>query len=106
MTGSIGDVLSIAARDATMSETLKRERQADMFIYVAIVYLVFIVFLFVVIVIYPIPLRASVTDSDLTGAVTSTPLESVTIATFERLLYHACLIQAFFSLIAGAMGEA
>ncbi len=109
MTGSIGDVLSIAARDATMSETLKRERQADMFIYVAIVYLVFIVFLFVVIVIDIRFLSVlSVTDSlTLTGAVTSTPLESVTIATFERLLYHACLIQAFFSgLIAGAMGEA
>jgi flagellar protein FlaJ len=109
MTGSIGDVLSIAARDATMSETLKRERQADMFIYVAIVYLVFIVFLFVVIVIDIRFLSVlSVTDSlTLTGAVTSTPLESVTIATFERLLYHACLIQALFSgLIAGAMGEA
>jgi len=31
---------------------------------------------------------------------------STSIATFERLLFHACLIQALFTgLIAGEMGE-
>ncbi|NLZ29321.1 MAG: secretion system protein [Methanomicrobiales archaeon] len=109
MTGSIGDVLSIAARDATMSESLKRERQTDMFIYVTIVYLVFIVFLFVVVVIDIrfLSVLSGTGSLTFTGAVGSAPLESVAVATFRRLLYHACLIQAFFSgLIAGAMGEA
>ncbi len=38
MSGQIGEVLAIAASDAKMSETLKKERFAEMFIYTAIVY--------------------------------------------------------------------
>ena len=48
MSGQIGEVLTIAASDAKMSETLKKERLGEMFIYTAIVYLSFLVFLFVV----------------------------------------------------------
>jgi flagellar protein FlaJ len=48
MSGQINEVLSIAASDAKMSEVLKRERIAEMFIYTAIVYLSFFVFIFVV----------------------------------------------------------
>ncbi|WP_349680777.1 type II secretion system F family protein [Methanoculleus sp. UBA303] len=108
MTGDIGEVLDIAARDAAIAETLKRERRAEMFIYTTIVYLVFIVFIFVVAVIDTQFL------SVLAGVDTLTPgsmpggmsFGSTSIATFERLLFHACLIQAFFSgLIAGEMGE-
>jgi flagellar protein FlaJ len=109
MTGDIGDVLTIAARDATMSEILKRERQAEMFIYTLIVYLVFIVFLFVVVVIDTrfLSVLAGVDTLALAGAAGSMPVGNIAVTTFERLLYHACLIQAFFSgLIAGAMGEA
>lgn len=109
MTGDIGDVLTIAARDATMSEVLKRERQAEMFIYTLIVYLVFIVFLFVVVVIDTrfLSVLAGVDTLALAGAAGSMPVGNIAVTTFERLLYHACLIQAFFSgLIAGAMGEA
>ncbi|CCJ35085.1 Archaeal flagella assembly protein J [Methanoculleus bourgensis MS2] len=109
MTGGIGDVLNIAARDAAMSETLKRERRAEMFIYVTIVYLVFIVFLFVVAVIDAqfLSVLAGV-DALAPGSMPGgLSFGNTPIATFERLLYHACLIQAFFSgLIAGAMGEA
>jgi flagellar protein FlaJ len=108
MTGDIGVVLNIAARDATISETLKRERQAEMFIYTAIVYLVFIVFIFVVAVIDAQFLSAlagvdTLAPGSMPGGIAfgNTP-----IATFERLLFHACLIQALFSgLIAGEMGE-
>ena len=109
MSGDIGDVLTIAARDATMSEILKRERQAEMFIYTLIVYLVFIVFLFVVVVIDTrfLSVLAGVDTLALAGAAGSMPVGNIAVTTFERLLYHACLIQAFFSgLIAGAMGEA
>lgn len=109
MTSDIGDVLAIAARDATMSEVLKRERQAEMFIYTLIVYLVFIVFLFVVIVIDTrfLSMVTMIDAPTLTGVTGSGPIKNIAIVAFERLLYHACLIQAFFSgLIAGAMGEA
>ena len=110
MTGDIGEVLNIAARDAAISENLKRERRSEMFIYTAIVYLVFIVFLFVVAVIDTQFLSAlaelnTLTAGDLAGS--PVPIGSTPIITFERLLYHGCLIQALFSgLIAGQMGEA
>jgi flagellar protein FlaJ len=108
MTGGIGDVLNIAARDAAMSETLKRERRGEMFIYVTIVYLVFIVFIFVVAVIDAQFLSALAgVDALATGSMPGElSFGNPPIATFERLLFHACLIQALFSgLIAGEMGE-
>lgn len=109
MTGDIGEVLAIASRDAAMTEALKRERRAEMFIYTVIVYLVFFVFLFVVVVIdiQFFSVLAEIDAVALAGAAGSLSLGSTPIATFERLLYHGCLIQAFFSgLIAGEMGEA
>ncbi|HOI62206.1 MAG TPA: type II secretion system F family protein [Methanoculleus sp.] len=108
MTGDIGEVLNIAARDAAMSETLKRERRGEMFIYVAIVYLVFIVFLFVVIVIDTQFLSALAETEILSpgGLSAGISFGKTPVITFERLLFHACLIQALFSgLIAGEMGE-
>jgi len=109
MTGDIGEVLNIAARDAAISENLKRERRSEMFIYTAIVYLVFIVFLFVVAVIDTqflsvlAEINALAASDPVAGPV---PLGNTPIITFERLLYHGCLIQALFSgLIAGQMGE-
>lgn len=108
MTGDIGEVLNIAARDAAMSETLKRERQAEMFIYVAIVYLVFTVFIFVVAVIQAqfLSVLAGVDTLASGGMPGGVSFGTTAIVTFERLLFHACLIQALFSgLIAGEMGE-
>lgn len=108
MSGQINEVLSIASSDAKMSEVLKRERLAEMFIYTAIVYLSFFVFLFVVAVLTTqfLPVLADVSMSGIpqTGALAG--LGSIPIVTFGRLLYHACLVQALFSgLIAGQMGE-
>jgi flagellar protein FlaJ len=108
MSGQINEVLSIASSDAKMSEVLKRERLAEMFIYTAIVYLSFFVFLFVVAVLTTqfLPVLADVSMSGIpqTGALSG--LGSIPIVTFGRLLYHACLVQALFSgLIAGQMGE-
>ena len=110
MTGSIGEVLNIAARDAAISENLKREREADMFTYTAIIYLVFIVFVFVVTIIdiQFLSVLADVNALSTGGTVAAAvPIGHTPIITFERLLYHGCLIQALFSgLIAGQMGEA
>ncbi len=108
MSGQIGEVLSIASSDAKMTEVLKRERLAEMFIYTAIVYLSFFVFLFVVGVLTTqfLPVLADISTKGLptTGALSG--IGSIPIITFNRLLYHACLVQAVFSgLIAGQMGE-
>jgi flagellar protein FlaJ len=109
MSGQIGEVLAIAASDAKMSETLKKERLAEMFIYTAIVYLSFFVFLFVVAVLSTqfLPVLAHIGTSGISS--TAGPLSgigSVPVRALDRLLYHACLIQALFSgLIAGQMGE-
>ena len=108
MSGNIGEVLSIAAVDAKMTEMLKKERLAEMFIYTAIVYLSFFVFLFVVGVLTTqfLPVLANISTQGLPATGALSGIGSIPIATFGRLLYHACLIQALFSgLIAGQMGE-
>jgi flagellar protein FlaJ len=108
MSGSISDVLAIAASDAKMTYTLKRERLSDMFIYTAIIYLAFIVFIFVVGVITSqfIPVLGTINTS---GIPTGTGLSGITppgLQAIKRLMYHAVLVQALFSgLIAGQMGE-
>ena len=108
MSGHIGEVLSIASTDAKMTEMLKKERLAEMFIYTAIVYLSFFVFIFVVGVLTTqfLPVLANISTQGLPSTGALSGIGSIPIATFKRLLYHACLVQALFSgLIAGQMGE-
>ncbi|MDO9539904.1 MAG: type II secretion system F family protein [Methanocalculus sp.] len=108
MSGEIGQVLTIAASDAEMSETLKRERSGEMFLYTAVVYLSFFVFIFVVMIIgtqfLPI-IELTGSDTSSVGAGFST-LGSISALTYGRLFYHAVIIQAICSgLLAGLMGE-
>jgi flagellar protein FlaJ len=108
MSGQIGEVLAIAASDAKMSETLKKERLGEMFIYTAIVYLAFLVFLFVVGVLTTqfLPVLSHIGTPGLSSAGMLSGIGSVPVKSLDRLLYHACLVQALFSgLIAGQMGE-
>jgi flagellar protein FlaJ len=108
MSGSIGDVLAIAASDARMSYILKRERLSDMFIYTAIIYLAFIVFIFVVGVITSqfIPILDKVNTAGIPQGTALSGMTPVSLYAVERLMYHAVLIQAVCSgLVAGQMGE-
>jgi len=108
MSGSIGDVLSIAASDAKMSDILKRERMSDMFIYTAIIYLAFFVFLFVVGVITSqfMPILSSINTEGIPTGTALSGISAVSIYATERLMYHGVVAQAVFSgLIAGQMGE-
>ncbi len=108
MSGQIGVVLSIASSDAKMTEVLKKERMAEMFIYTAIVYLSFFVFLFVVGVLATqfLPVLAGITTSGLPTSGALSGIGSIPTVTINRLLYHACLVEAIFSgLVAGQMGE-
>jgi archaeal flagellar protein FlaJ len=108
MSGSIGDVLTIAGSDARMSETLKKERMSEMFIYTAVIYLAFIVFVFVVAVITTqfIPVMGNIDTKGLPQTGAFAGFSSASMYTISRLMYHGCLVQAFFSgIIAGQMGE-
>jgi Archaeal flagella assembly protein J len=108
MSGSIHDVLTIAASDAKMSYILKRERMSEMFIYTAIIYLAFIVFIFVVGVITSqfIPVLGTIDTQGIPSGSALAGISSVSLRAMERLMYHAVLVQALFSgLIAGQMGE-
>ncbi|WAI02251.1 type II secretion system F family protein [Methanogenium organophilum] len=111
MTGDIAEVLSIAANDARMSEALKRERLSDMIIYIIVIYLAFAVFVFVVVVLdwnFLSILEELVAGEGMQNVPDSmlAIVESGTLVIISRLLFHACLINAFFSgLIAGQMGE-
>jgi len=108
MSGSIGEVLSIASSDAKMNEVLKRERSTEMFIYTAIVYLSFFVFMFVVAVLTTqfLPVLGTISASKIPKVGALAGIGSIPIMTFNRLLYHTCLVQALFSgMIAGQMGE-
>ncbi|ADN34998.1 Type II secretion system F domain protein [Methanolacinia petrolearia DSM 11571] len=114
MTGDIGEVLGIASADARMSETLKKERQGEMFIYTVIIYLAFFVFIFVVAVLNTNFLEileqlsnmTTSSGSSIAGASEFSMAANMDVDVFRRLLYHTCLIQAIFSgIIAGQMGE-
>ena len=109
MSGSIGDVLTIAGSDARMSETLKKERMSEMFIYTAVIYLAFIVFVFVVAVITTqfMPVLGNIDTKGLPQTGAFAGFTAASMYTISRLMYHGCLVQAFFSgIIAGQMGEA
>jgi len=108
MSGHIGEVLTIASSDANMSETLKRERLAEMFIYTVIVYLSFFVFVFVIGVLITqfLPILVNVNMQGVPSSGALSGLGSVPVKTIGRLMYHACIIEAIFSgLIAGQMSE-
>ncbi|MEI6840998.1 MAG: type II secretion system F family protein [Methanomicrobiales archaeon] len=109
MSGSIGDILTIAGSDARMSETLKKERMSEMFIYTAVIYLAFIVFVFVVAVITTqfMPVLGNIDTKGLPQTGAFAGFSAASMYTISRLMYHGCLVQAFFSgIIAGLMGEA
>jgi len=109
MSSQINEVLNIAASDARMSDVLKRERLAEMFIYVAIVYLSFFVFIFVIAILnnqFLVQLSKMDTSGLAQGGQAFSGLGSIPLGLLQVLLYHACLFQGFFSgLIAGQMGE-
>ena len=108
MSGQISVILSIASSDAKMTEVLKKERLAEMFIYTAIVYLSFFVFLYVVgvLTIQFLPILGKIPTTGLSSVGPMSNIGSIPTKTFNLILYHACLVQALFSgLIAGQMGE-
>ncbi len=107
--GNVPDVLEVAATDAYTIKLLERDRLSNMIIYVVISYMSFFVFLFVIgILSYSfIPVMA---EAGISAARTGGGAEKFVGVfdpeTFNRLFFHASLIQGFSSgLVAGQMGE-
>ena len=107
--GNVPDVLEVAAKDAYTLKLLERDRLSNMIIYVVISYMSFLVFLFVIgILSYSfIPVMA---EAGISAAKTGGGAENLIGVfdpdTFNRLFFHASLIQGFSSgLVAGQMGE-
>lgn len=108
--GDIGEVLSVAARDAAVEQELKTERKVSMLIYIIIIYISFIVFVGIIYIISSTFLlemvKASEKATSSGGAAIPLSLDRAKMAVYNRLFFHGALIQGFTSgLIAGVMGE-
>ena len=100
----VRSVLNIAATDADIQKQMKKERTAEMFVYVFIIYISFFVFLFTVYILVVYFLGAMPQSMD--EAVEGLPIASgFDMAEYIMLFFHAALIQGFCSgLVAGKMG--
>ncbi|MDG6244239.1 MAG: type II secretion system F family protein [Methanolobus sp.] len=104
-TSDIKSILTIAAHDADMQRQLKKERNAEMFVYVFIIYISFMVFLFIVYILaaYFLPVMPASTEGAFTGM---SLLLDFDLEKYTLLFFHAAMIQGFFSgLVAGKMGS-
>lgn len=101
-TGDIHQVISTVADDADIEKNLKKERSAEMFIYVFIIFVTFFVFLVIVYVLAAFFLPALDGSSNPAMSMGGFNLKEYTL-----LFFHAALLQGFGSgLVAGKMGSA
>ncbi|MDD3041875.1 MAG: type II secretion system F family protein [Methanosarcinaceae archaeon] len=99
-TGDIHQVISTVAEDADVQKQLKKERAAEMLIYVFIIYVTFFVFLVIVYVLAAFFLPA------LSGADNPAMSMGVNLEEYTMLFFHAALLQGLGSgLVAGKMGS-
>ncbi|WP_269848409.1 type II secretion system F family protein [Methanosarcina horonobensis] len=100
-TGDIHQVISTVADDADIEKNLKKERSAEMFIYVFIIFVTFCVFLVIVYVLAAFFLPALDGSSNPAMSMGGFDLKEYTL-----LFFHAALLQGFGSgLVAGKMGS-
>ncbi|MDK2826523.1 MAG: archaeal flagellar protein FlaJ [Methanolobus sp.] len=103
-TGDIKSVLAIAAHDADIQRQLKKERNAEMFVYVFIIYIAFMVFLFIVYILaaYFLPAMPASIEGTISGLSLSNAFD---LEKYTLIFFHAAMIQGFCSgLVAGKMG--
>ncbi|MDK2832380.1 MAG: archaeal flagellar protein FlaJ [Methanolobus sp.] len=103
-TGDVKSVLAIAAHDADIQRQLKKERNAEMFVYIFIIYIAFMVFLFIVYILaaYFLPAMPASTEGAISGLSLSTAFD---LDKYTLIFFHAAMIQGFCSgLVAGKMG--
>ena len=106
--GKVSQVLEAAARDATEVKQLERERKGNMMVYLVIIYMSFFVFLFVIAMLSTtfVPTMATAGQAATDAGAGSQFMGAFNPDLFIRIMFHASLIQGFFSgLVAGQMGE-
>ncbi|MBW6470585.1 MAG: type II secretion system F family protein [Methanosarcinaceae archaeon] len=106
--GDIGEVLSVAARDASYEQEMKGERSMTMMIYIVIIYMSFLVFVCVIFVISTTFLAEMAAAGERMAASGGQGgfLGSFNLEAYTQLFKHAAIIQGVSSgLMAGAMGE-
>lgn len=110
--GDVGEVLTVAARDAAAEQELKRERTTNMFIYIIIIYISYFVFVGIVYVISATFLEEMVKAGEKisatsgSGAVALGGFTRAKLNAFNVLFFHAAALQGVCSgMIAGVMGE-
>jgi Archaeal flagella assembly protein J len=107
--GDIGEVLMVAARDASSEQGMKRERGMSMMIYIVIIYISFMVFVGVIYVISTTFLTEMAEAGQQMASSGSTAggfLGNFDLEYYTRLFKHASILQGLSSgLMAGAMGE-
>lgn len=106
--GRVSQVLEAAARDATEVKQLERERKGNMMVYLVIIYMSFFVFLFVIAMLATtfVPTMATAGQAATDAGAGSQFMGAFNPDLFIRIMFHASLIQGFFSgLVAGQMGE-
>ncbi len=108
--GDIGEVLTVAGRDASAEQELNNERKMSMFIYIVIIYISFLVFIGIIYIISTTFLEQMVKagEKSVTSGSSGVPLSinRQTLNVYNRTFFHGALIQGFASgLIAGVMGE-
>ncbi len=104
-TSDIKSVLTIAAHDADIQRQLKKERNAEMFVYVFIIYISFMVFLFIVYILaaYFLPVMPASTEDAVAGLTFTSDFD---LDRYTLIFFHAAMIQGFCSgLVAGKMGS-
>jgi archaeal flagellar protein FlaJ len=109
--GDIKETLSIAAADATASQSDRSDRALNMLLYTSIIYISFFVFLYIVytlstVFLPAVPAHAFNESMQLATSQGMSFAGGADVGTFQLLFLHAVLIQGFFSgLVTGMMSE-
>lgn len=106
--GRVSQVLEAAARDSTEVKQLEKDRKGNMMVYLVIIYMSFFVFLFVISMLAMtfVPTMATAGQAATEAGAGSQFMGAFNPDLFIRVMFHASLVQGFFSgLVAGQMGE-
>lgn len=109
-TGDIEDVLSIASKNVATQVRLRKERNAAMIMYTAVILISYVVYLFVIAILDMMFLSVieemgedGGTD---TGDADEFDIENINVDRFRLVFYHSTIVQAFGSgLIAGYLAS-
>jgi flagellar protein FlaJ len=107
----IRETLSIAAADATASQSDRDDRVLNMLLYTSVIYISFFVFLYIVytlstVFLPAVPAQAITEPTRMAASSGMSFAGAPDVGIFRLLFMHAVLIQGFFSgIVAGMMSE-